>query len=463
MNVLFGDVPQPGPIGQDLIIDPYAVTGGRPVGLLWASPDCKHHSKAKGGRPVKRSIRDLAWVVVRWARQVRPKVIILENVEEFRHWGPLVEREPDQWVPCPNRKGETFLRWVKDLRRLGYRVEYRELRGCDFGAPTIRKRLFVIARRDGEAIVWPKPTHGDSKCPAVQAGKMKPWPVAADIIDWSLPCPSIFMTREEVRAYTKATGIRINRPLAENTLKRIAKGVMRYVVEAKEPFFVSFAQHGGGNRSGAEPHHTVTASTKDQNCVVTPYLVPRYQEKPGHEARTRSVEKPAATIVAGGSKHAVVSAFLAQHNTGVVGHDARSPVSTIVGKGCTQGVVAAHLMNMKGSARAPRSMGARDMTKDDDRIDHIHIGLTRADRHVPRGVAHAGELVESEATVYVRDACKENFGADVSSLTNHAVAEMVTKAIMKGLCFAWINLEQLVDGDAALPNRPIMTNTEWPE
>ena len=165
-------------------VDPTAVTGGAPVGLLWASPDCKHHSKAKGGKPVKRAIRDLAWVVVRWARQVRPRIIMLENVEEFREWGPL----DVDGRPCKERKGKTFDLFVAELRRLGYRVEHRDLRACDYGAPTIRKRLFLIARRDGAPIVWPMPTHGAPSNPGVIAGALLPWRTAAEIIDWSLPC-----------------------------------------------------------------------------------------------------------------------------------------------------------------------------------------------------------------------------------------------------------------------------------
>ena len=198
-------------------VDPVAVTAGRPVGLLWASPDCKHFSKAKGGKPVKRNIRDLAWVVPRWAKQVRPRVIILENVEEFRDWGPISA----EGVPCKERKGDEFKRWCAELKRLGYRVEHRELRACDYGAPTIRKRLFVIARRDGEKIVWPKPTHGRPDDPEVISGRKLPWRTAADIIDWSLPCHSIFLSREEGRA------VGVNRPLADATMARIARGGKR--------------------------------------------------------------------------------------------------------------------------------------------------------------------------------------------------------------------------------------------
>jgi DNA (cytosine-5)-methyltransferase 1 len=213
-------------------VDPMEVVGRRPVGLAWFSPDCKHFSKAKGGRPVKREIRDLAWTVVLWAKRVRPRVILLENVEEFADWGPLVITDEGQWRPCPERRGATFKRWVGELRRLGYRVEWRELRACDYGAPTIRKRLFLIARRDGKKIIWPTPTHAAPNDRDVIAGRKLPWRTAAEIIDWSLPCHSIFLTRAEGRA------VGVNRPLAEATMTRIAKGVKRYVLDAAQPFVI---------------------------------------------------------------------------------------------------------------------------------------------------------------------------------------------------------------------------------
>ena len=238
-------------------VSPAEVTKGRPVGLLWASPDCKHFSKAKGGKPLDRNIRDLAWVVVRWAEEARPDVIILENVEEFRTWGPVYEdgRRIEQLV------GQTFEDWVNRLKRAGYKVEWRELRACDFGAPTIRKRLFVIARRDGERIVWPARTHGNPKKPAdaklIEKGELLPWRTAAEIIDWSLPCPSIFDSAAEIR---EKHGVRSVRPLAEATMKRIARGVVRYVLEAKKPFVVKFQSNSTGH-SIDEPLATVTANS----------------------------------------------------------------------------------------------------------------------------------------------------------------------------------------------------------
>lgn len=223
-------------------VDPAEVTRGAKVGLAWFSPDCKHFSKAKGGKPRSKKIRGLAWVVVKWAATVRPRVIMLENVEEFKTWGPLL----DDGKPCPKRKGKTFLAWVARLRNLGYAVEWRELRACDYGAPTIRKRLFLIARCDGKPIVWPEPTHAS---PAALGGK-KPWRTAAECIDWSIPCPSIFDR---------------SKPLAEATLRRIARGIVKFVRDAKKPFIVNVANSKTTGRgpnvwTTDEPLRTATAS-----------------------------------------------------------------------------------------------------------------------------------------------------------------------------------------------------------
>jgi DNA (cytosine-5)-methyltransferase 1 len=351
-------------------VDPREACGGRPVGLLWASPDCKHFSKAKGGKPVEKNIRSLAWVVVHWANTVAPRVIILENVEEFSTWGPL----GDDGRPCPLQKGVTFKRWAGELERLGYKVEWRELRACDYGAPTIRKRLFLIARRDGAPIVWPKPTHGDPKSDAVKQGQLKPWRTAAEIIDWSLPCPSIFDSSEEIMA---KYGLRAVRPLQAATMGRIAKGVKRYVLDAAKPFIVNLTHHGAGQTQATDdPLATVTAAHRGEKAVVTPFatgvfgeprvravdipmgapvagglrvvaphlMTMRNAQKPFNEA-----DKPAHTITSGGAHMHLVAAFMAQHNYLEPGHDVREPVSTIVGKGSTQGLAAVNLLRQFGT------------------------------------------------------------------------------------------------------------------
>lgn len=259
-----------------------------PVGLAWFSPDCKHFSKAKGGKPVSKKIRGLAWVAVRWAATVKPRIIMLENVEEFVTWGPL---GPDG-QPCKQRKGQTFDAFVRALKRQGYQVEYRELRASDYGAPTIRNRLFLIARCDGQPIVWPEPTHDKSN-----------WRTAAECIDWSLPCPSIFERK---------------RPLADATLRRIARGIQKYVIDAQEPFIVT-CNHGGDEFRGCsvnEPLMTLTAS-RDAHGVVVPTLITvGYGERPGQEPRVPGLEKPMGTIVAEGNKHALVAPTLIQMGFG---------------------------------------------------------------------------------------------------------------------------------------------------
>ncbi len=286
-------------------VDPVTVAAGRPIGLLWASPDCKHFSKAKGGKPVSKKIRSLAWVVVKWARLVRPRVIFLENVEEFQTWGPVLPNGR----PCPERRGATFKRWVGQLRAAGYAVEWRELRACDFGAPTIRKRLFLVARRDGAPIVWPTPTHGKGR---------KPYRTAAECIDWSLECPSIF-ERE--------------RPLAEATMRRIAHGIKRYVLDNPKPFIVRIGQTGHGDAGKVRPVGAPlsTVTTKAEHLLCSPTLVQTgYGERPGQAPRVPGLEKPLGTCV-DGQKHALVAAFLAKHYGGneSPGWPVEKPISTV--------------------------------------------------------------------------------------------------------------------------------------
>jgi DNA (cytosine-5)-methyltransferase 1 len=307
-------------------VDPLAVTDGQPVGLLWASPDCKHFSKAKGGKPVSKKIRGLAWVVVKWAKLVRPRVICLENVEEFQTWGPLA----DDGRPCPQRKGATFKRWKTQLENLGYRVEHRELRACDYGAPTIRKRLFLVARRDGMPIVWPAATHG--------AG-LKPYRTAAECIDWSLPCPSIF-ERE--------------RPLAEATMRRIAHGVMRYVVNAARPFIVPIQNFGWGDRPDPidEPLRTVTANPKGgAYALAVPTLV-GCGGRAG-QSRPRSTAEPVQTITAKGDT-ALVAAFLAKHYGGVVGARLPQPIGTVTSVD-HHALVTSNLAKLRGTSSSAAS------------------------------------------------------------------------------------------------------------
>ena len=308
-------------------VNPREVCAGRPVGLAWFSPDCTYHSKARGGKPFRdrrraRRIRGLAWVVIRWAKAVQPRVIILENVEEWRDWGPLA----DDGRPCPRRRGQTFRRWVAGLEAAGYRVEWRELKAHEHGAPTIRKRLFVIARCDGQPIVWPEPTHGPGRLP---------YRVAAECIDWSIPCPSIFDRKK---------------PLAENTLRRIARGLRRYVIEAAEPFIVPLTHQGERRAHGIlEPLPTVTGAHRGELALVAPTLInTRNGEREGQAPRVRDIRDPFPTVTAAGSQGALVTAFLARHYGGHENDGAACQLSipTITAKD-HHALVTSHLLKLR--------------------------------------------------------------------------------------------------------------------
>lgn len=324
-------------------LDPIEVCAGRSVGMLWASPDCTHFSKAKGSKPKSKKIRSLAWVVIRWAKEVRPKVIFIENVEEFKTWGPLDETGQ----PIKALAGETFSHFIDSLHELGYQVEHRELRACDYGAPTIRKRFFLIARCDGDPIVWPEKTHGP--------GTGKPFRAASECIDWSISCPSIF-SREK--------------PLAENTMRRIAKGVVKYVLQNPKPFIVN-VNHGydyfrgvdiddpmhtitGVNgfgvtiphltkfRSGAvgqeltEPVPTITAGGKSERPagsphalgVVSAFLSQYHGEQSAKEVRGQAVSDP-IMVVDGSNRYGLCAVNLLKHYSGVVGQMPDEPAGTI--------------------------------------------------------------------------------------------------------------------------------------
>lgn len=246
-------------------VDPEAVCRGRPVALAWFSPDCKHFSKAKGAALVDRKIRGLAWIALRWAAKVRPRVIILENVEEFQTWGPVRKGKPVKKLA-----GTTFQKFVGQLRALGYSVEWRELVAADYGAPTTRRRLVLIARCDGRAIVWPERTHAPRDSAEVRSGKLLPWRSAAEIIDWSLPCPSIFSTKDEIH---ERYGISAVRPLADNTMRRIIRGVDKFTIKSGAPFIVECNHSGGGHVTDSqEPCKTITA--KHTGGICRPILAP---------------------------------------------------------------------------------------------------------------------------------------------------------------------------------------------
>ena len=294
-------------------VDPEEVCRGRPVGLLWASPDCKHFSKAKGKKPVDKRIRGLAWIVLRWAGTVRPRVIILENVEEFQTWGPVRRGRP-----VKSKMGQTFQKFISQLKDLGYAVEWKELVAADYGAPTTRKRFFLIARCDGRPVVWSEPTHAPADSKEVKAGRKKPWRSAAEIIDWGLPCPSIFDTREEVK---EKYGLIAQRPLRPNTMRRVARGVDKFVIKAANPFIVPM---GYGEAKGQAPRvHDIqepfpTAVGKAKHGVCQPYMAPLTMHN-NENATGTAITEPVNTITgtgAGGHQMLITPTLAAIGQTG---------------------------------------------------------------------------------------------------------------------------------------------------
>lgn len=280
-------------------IDPRKVTQGRPVALVWCSPDCKHFSKAKGGTPVSKKIRGLAWVAVRWAATVRPRVIILENVEEFMTWGPIKDGQP-----IKEKAGQTFRSFVNELKKLGYAVDWRVMRACDYGAPTSRKRFFLIARCDGQPIIFPEPTHGDKK-------PLKSYKTAAECIDWRIPCKTIFGR---------------NKPLSVNTLKRIARGLDKFVIRSPRPFIMQM-NYENAPQSVDDPLSTITAVNKHfaVDPVLTPYVMSNNTGNAPHGAN-----EPLPTITTG-NRNFVVSPYLSKYYGGEkqAGADVGKPLPTI--------------------------------------------------------------------------------------------------------------------------------------
>lgn len=307
-------------------VDPVKACKGHPVALAWFSSDCKHFSKAKGGKPKDKNIRGLAWVACRWAGLVRPRVIMLENVEEFKTWGPLNRSHR----PIKAKQGVTFKKFVSQLQDLGYQVEFRELVAADYGAPTMRKRFFMIARCDGKPIVWPEPTHGPADSEEVKNGLRKPYVGAYTQIDFSRPCPSIFETSEEIK---EKYGIRAVRPLAPKTMERIARGLKKFVLNNPEPFIIQ-CNHGGERRPNdiREPMPTITG--KHGYGIVEPYVV-QIGQTGFSEDRSKDVREPLTTIVSK-NEHCLISPTLIQYHSEtaqgeVRGQTIKDPIMTVDG------------------------------------------------------------------------------------------------------------------------------------
>lgn len=307
-------------------VDPKTAVRGRHVRLAWFSPDCKHFSRAKGAALVDKKIRGLAWVVLKWAAEVRPDVIMLENVPEFTTWGPVRKGKP-----VKSKAGQTYQKWLKQLQELGYKVETNKLCAADYGAPTIRTRFHLIARCDGKPIVWPERTHAPRDSQEVKSGKLKPWVSAAEVIDFSLPCPSIFASKAEIK---EQYGINALRPLKDNTLRRIARGLDKFVINSAEPFIVPI---GYGENKGQkprihdmkEPLSTVVSSTKQYVCdpLMTPYHMHNHSNASGTD-----MNDPVNTVTGVGAQMLIsplVTPYIMCNNAGNVPHGVDEPVPTI--------------------------------------------------------------------------------------------------------------------------------------
>lgn len=355
-------------------VDPVKACDGHPVGLAWFSPDCKHFSKAKGGKPKDKNIRGLAWVACRWAGLVRPRVIMLENVEEFKTWGPLNRGHH----PIKSKQGKTFEKFVQQLNDLGYEVQFKELIAADYGAPTMRKRFFMIARCDGKPIVWPEPTHAPADSEEVKAGLLKPYVGAYTQIDFSRPCPSIFDTSEEIK---EKYGIRAVRPLAQKTMDRIARGLKKFVLDNPEPFII---QCNGGERRPndiREPMPTITGKhgygivepymvqigqtgfskdrskdvreplttivSKNEHCLISPTLIQYHSETAQGEVRGQTIKDPIMTVD-GSNRYGLVASFLSKFYKSGTGQDLREPLHTITTSPGHFGEVRAFLIKYYG-------------------------------------------------------------------------------------------------------------------
>lgn len=349
-------------------VDPIQACKGHPVGLAWFSPDCKHFSKAKGGKPKDKAIRGLAWVALRWAGLVRPRVIILENVEEFKTWGPLNRSHR----PIKNKQGVTFKKFVKQFKELGYDVEFNELVAADYGAPTKRKRFFMIARCDGKPIKWPKHTHGPLNSEEVKAGLVKPYVGAYTKLDFSIPCPSIFDTSAEIK---EKYGIRAVRPLADKTMQRIARGIKKFVIDNQEPFIVPI---GYGERRGQaprihdirEPLPTIVSSGKYYLCA--PALIQYHSETSKDDVRGQMIKEPLMTVD-GSNRYGLVTSFLSKFYKSGTGQDIREPLHTITTSAGHFGEVRAFLIKYYGEGTGQDIKEPLDTITSKDRFGLVTI------------------------------------------------------------------------------------------
>lgn len=405
-------------------VDPVKACKGHPVALAWFSPDCKHFSKAKGGKPKDKNIRGLAWVACRWAGLVRPRVIMLENVEEFKTWGPLNRKHH----PIKSKQGKTFEKFVQQLTDLGYEVQFRELVAADYGAPTMRKRFFMIARCDGKPIVWPEPTHGPADSEAVKAGLLKPYVGAYTQLDFSLPCPSIFDTSEQIK---EKYGIRTVRPLAQKTMDRIARGLKKFVLENPEPFIIQ-CNHGGERRPNdiREPMPTITE--KHGYGIVEPYMV-QIGQTGFTKDRSKDIREPLTTIVSK-NEHCPIEPKLAPYmgtnTTNHPGGSCEDPLHTIT-TGNQQCLISPTLIQYHSETAQGevRGQGIDDPLMTVDGSNRYGLVTSFLHKYYDGGYTGAGESLENPLPTVTEIDHNSVCAATLIQMNNHCNGRNIAEPI----------------------------------
>lgn len=398
-------------------VEPEKVCAGRPVGLAWFSPDCKHFSKAKGAALVDRNIRGLAWIVLRWAGTVRPRVIILENVEEFTTWGPVRKGKP-----IKSKQGQTFKKWLGQLEALGYQVEYRELVAADYGAPTNRKRFVLVARCDGQPIVWPKRTHAPKDSEEVKSGKLLPWRAAAEIIDWTVPMYSVFASKEEIK---EKYGVNAVRPLADNTLRRIIRGVDKFTIKSGKPFIIQ-GKFQNGPQEISKPLTTITAVGAHEliNPMFAPVTLPNTHHSVGSPA-----DQPVHTITSGGNQ-VLAAANLIQYHTEHGKETARanelSEALPTVDASNRYGLTVAHLTEYYGNGNPidPREPMHTVTGHDREALTAVHL-----DKYFAGGYKGAGNGADEPASTITVEPRQSLVAAHIQKYYGGIIGEEAEKPL----------------------------------
>ena len=461
-------------------VDPEEVCKGRPVGLAWFSPDCKHFSKAKGSALVDRNIRGLAWIVLRWAAKVRPRVIMLENVEEFQTWGPVRKGKP-----IKKKAGQTFRKWKQQLEDLGYVIEHRELVAADYGAPTTRKRFVLVARCDGKPIVWPERTHAPRDSEEVKSGKLKPWRSAAEIIDWTLPGYSIFASRQEI---WDTYGVRAQRPLKPNTLRRIIRGVDKFTIKSGNPFIVDCNHSGGGHiKDVHEPLNTVTRKhtagvasavvapitvTNTSNSVGSPASDPvhtittagnqlhvaanliQYHTEQTEKVRGQGMEDPIMTVDSS-NRYGLASCNLVEYYGNGNPIDVTDPLHTVTAHD-REGVVSAHIQKFFGGVVGE---DAREPLPTVTTVDHNALAAVHVEKYFAGGYKGCGDSAASPLSTVTVEPRHGACAAHVVEFKGQDIGQSVDKPL-RTITASW---GEFAECRAVLTKAPGRDLGNWPQ